>query len=415
MLDQTHSKDSPPKYFTDTMLVPKYVTQFRCLGGNCPDTCCAGWSINVDKDSFQEYRRVIQPTLKPLLKTFLIQVDKDSEDKHGRMNLRPTDSHCGLHAADGSCTIQQTLGEDALCDTCFAYPRNTVQFGERFEQTLTLSCPEAARLALTLPDAFEFVSAEFTARLATTLVFGPVGGYSHDQMDDVRFFCIQLFQTEGLSNTERLAALGWLCQQLDELVTNDTQATVGDLLSEMTSLVESGRIHSIVDQLSHRQEASVTIFATLFGSTSPSGSVSIWTQTLEAIRSGLGIDTNLDWEKISANYRYGNTLLMETGEMHAQLMGRYLLNDLVKEIFPWGRKSAMEHYRRLLTRYGILRLMLAGRAAGKGTALSAADMVETTQIFCRFYQHNMVFATKAENLLTSSNWTRLDHLYALLN
>lgn len=397
------------------MLVPKYVTQFRCLGSECPDTCCGGWSITIDKETFQEYRRIVQPQLKPLLQKYLVQVDKASYAKHAMIGLREADSHCGMHSNEGLCTVQQQLGEDALSDTCYIYPRSVVQFGDRFEQSLTLSCPEAARLALTQADAFEFGSSEFTTRLATTTVIGPIRGYTMEAMDEVHIFLIQLFQTPALSNTERLAATGWLCQQLDALVSANEQAKVGTLLAEMRDMVESGDIHAIVDQLNKQHEASATVFSILFGTKTASSQSPNQREILEQVRTGLEIDTNLDWAKIPANYARGSQLLQDDGGVYERLMSHYLLNDLVRESFPWTQTTAMEHYRRLLTRYGILRLMLSGVAAEQGTALNEAKMVHTIQVFCRIYQHNAVFAKQAEGLLAKSDWTQLERLYALLN
>ena len=407
---------SKPKYLTSTMLVPRYVTQFQCLGPECPDTCCAGWSINIDKETFQGYRRVVQPQLKPLIQQYLVQIDKDSFANHARLGLRKTDSHCGLHSTQGLCMVQQHLGEDALSDTCYIYPRSVVQFGDRLEQSLTLSCPEAARLALTQADAFEFVTSEFTTRLSTTTVITEaIRGFSMETLDEVHIFLIQLFQTPSLSNTERLATIGWLCQQLDALVAAHEQEKVNTLMAEMRDLVESGRIQPIVSQLNQQQDASVTVFSILFGTKLPPNRSTTQTEVLKQVQTGLGITPDIDWEKISENYARGTQMLREDSGIYDRLMSHYLLNDLVRETFPWTQASAMEHYRRLLTRYGILRLMLAGVAAAQGQAPDEATLVHTTYIFCRMYQHNLVFVSQAESLMAQSDWTTLDRLYALLN
>ncbi len=415
MTNSAQNKKSPPKYFSSLMLVPKYVTKFQCLGGECPDTCCSTWTINVDKATFQRYRRETHPEIKPLLQQFLVQEDKDSDVRHGKLNLRPSDSHCGLHTSEGMCPIQQKLGEDALSDTCYVYPRHVVQFGDRFEQSLTLSCPEAARLALTQDDAFEFVSADFTSRLATTPVIASTRGYSIEAMDEVRIFLIQLFQTAGLSNTERLVTVGWLCQQIDHLVASSMQSEVHTLLAEMTAMIESGSIHELVDQLNKQQATSVTVFSILFGVKSPQEVRDNQRDVLDRVRSGLGITADLPLETISDNYVRGSKILAEDGGAGEKLTSRYLLNDLIRETFPWTRASAMEHYRKLLTRYGILRLMLAGVAAELGNAPDDATIVQTIQVFCRIYQHNAAFSKRAESLLVQSEWTQLDRLYALLH
>jgi lysine-N-methylase len=415
MTKHIQSEEPVPRYFSSTMLVPKYVTQFQCLGGECPDTCCSTWSIDIDRETYDRYRRETHPALQPLLQQYLVQADDPSEVRHGKLNLRQSDSHCGLHSSTGLCPVQQQLGEDALSDTCYIYPRHVVQFGDRFEQSLTLSCPEAARLALTYDDAFEFVSADFTSRLATTPVITSIRGYSVEAMDEVRIFFIQLFQTPSLSNTERLVIAGWLCQQIDHLVTSNTQSGVDTLLAEMTAMVESGSIHAMVDQLNKQQATSVTLFSILFGAKSPQQVRGNQRDMLDRVRSGLGITADLPLAEISDNYLRGKKFLAEDGGISEKLASKYLLNDLIREAFPWTRASAMEHYRRLLTRYGILRLMLAGVAAEQNKALDEATIVQTIQVFCRIYQHNALFTKRAESLLVQSEWTQLDRLYALLN
>lgn len=415
MTNSAHNKTTPPKYFSSTMLVPKYVTKFQCLGGECPDTCCSTWSINVDKATFQRYRREVHPALKPLLQQYLVQEDKDSYARHGKLKLRPSDSHCGLHSSDGMCPIQQTLGEDALSDTCYIYPRYVVQFGDRCEQSLTLSCPEAARLALTEDDAFKFVSADFTTRLATTTVVASVKGFPIEAMDEVRVFLVQLFQTPSLSNTERLVTVGWLCQQIDRLVDTNAQTSIESLLGEMREMIESGSIHTTVSQLDKQQATSVTLFSILFGVKPPNETRGNQRDVLDRVRSGLGITSELSLVKISDNYVRGSQLLAADGGTCEKLVSRHLLNDLIRETFPWSQSSAMLHYRRLLTRYGIVRLMLAGMAAEKDSALDEAEIVRTIQVFCRIYQHNTAFSKQAEGLLVKSDWTQLDRLYALLN
>ncbi len=143
--------------------------------------------------------------------------------------------------------------------------------------------------------------------------------------------------------------------------------------------------------------------------------LSIETEVLKKVQIGLGITSNIDWAKISENYARGTHLLRADGGVYDEFMSHYLLNDLVREISPWTQVTAMDHYRRLLARYGILRLMLAGIAAADGHTPDQDSIVQATYIFCRLYQHNLAFASQAEKLLEKSGWTSLDQLYALLN
>ncbi len=402
--------------FTAPMLTPKYVTQFRCTGGECPDTCCMGWTISVDKDTFHDYRRVTHPTLKPLIKTHLVQLDKNSTANHGKFNLATSSSHCGLQTAQGMCGVQEHLGEGALSDTCYIYPRTVYKVGDRFEQCLTLSCPEAARLALTQDDAFEFVTSEFTSRQATTSELASVHGFDPITMDEVRVLCIQLFQTAELTNTDRLMLLGWLCSQLDELIASNSQGKAIDIVNQLRELVESGGFRTAVAQLASHPKLAANVFSILFGSPTGKGSSANQLAVVGWVIKGLGFDAKGAAEQsvLEDNYLRGLAHLEVNAVMMEQTYSRYLLNDLLREVFPWGRSSPMGHYRRLLTRFGILRLMLAAVAAAKNAPLDQDTVVQVTQVFCRLYQHNDQFATQADHLLTEADWGTLERLYTIL-
>ena len=36
-------------------LKPDYFEDFKCIAGECPDTCCAGWQIMIDEESLDYY------------------------------------------------------------------------------------------------------------------------------------------------------------------------------------------------------------------------------------------------------------------------------------------------------------------------------------------------------------------------
>ncbi|MFW5672498.1 MAG: flagellar protein FliB, partial [Acetivibrio ethanolgignens] len=38
------------------MLMPFYYQEFKCIGEKCPDSCCKGWRITVDEDSWRRYQ-----------------------------------------------------------------------------------------------------------------------------------------------------------------------------------------------------------------------------------------------------------------------------------------------------------------------------------------------------------------------
>lgn len=122
------------------IIKPDYYDRFRCLAGNCPDSCCKEWEVQVDSHAAAFYRKLsgaLGDDLRRVLRC---------ED--GETYITIADRRCPMWRQDGLCRIQAELGEDALCRTCREFPRLTHDYGDFVELGLELSCPEAARLIL---------------------------------------------------------------------------------------------------------------------------------------------------------------------------------------------------------------------------------------------------------------------------
>ena len=119
---------------------PDYFDRFRCLAGECPDSCCKDWQVQVDEASARRYR-ALTGALGEELRAALRQED-------GEAYLTVQDGRCPMWRRDGLCRIQAELGEKALCETCRRFPRLTHDYGDFVELGLELSCPEAARWIL---------------------------------------------------------------------------------------------------------------------------------------------------------------------------------------------------------------------------------------------------------------------------
>ena len=132
--------------------VPKYFNEFECISSECTDTCCAGWEIVVDDDTFEHYQKV-EGEFGDVLRN---QITLDDGD-----NIFVLKNHnCPFLNENGLCDIYSNIGEDSLCYTCKQYPRFTEEFGNLREIGLSLSCPEAARIILKDSKKIEFELSE---------------------------------------------------------------------------------------------------------------------------------------------------------------------------------------------------------------------------------------------------------------
>ena len=122
---------------------PNYYKKFHCIAGACPDTCCAGWEIPVDKASERRYRQA-RKSGDIQNQDFARKLKKHV--KHGR--IISEDVTCPFLNQDGLCEMYIELGPESLCHTCARHPRHMEDYGNLHEMLLLLSCPEAARLIL---------------------------------------------------------------------------------------------------------------------------------------------------------------------------------------------------------------------------------------------------------------------------
>ena len=122
---------------------PDYFDRFRCIAGECPDSCCKEWDVQIDEVS-AEYYRSLPGDLGDRLREVL-----HTEDGETVMTI--IDGRCPMWRRDGLCRIQAELGETALCKTCREFPRLTHDYGNFVEMGLELSCPEAAGIILSCP------------------------------------------------------------------------------------------------------------------------------------------------------------------------------------------------------------------------------------------------------------------------
>ena len=129
--------------------IPDYYNQFRCLAGECSDTCCAGWQIAIDRPSLRRYGKVQGPFRKKLVKSvnWLQGTFCQTEDKR-----------CAFLNEDNLCDMYAALGKKSLCRTCRLYPRHVEEFEGVREISLSVSCPEAARILLEKMEPVHFLT-----------------------------------------------------------------------------------------------------------------------------------------------------------------------------------------------------------------------------------------------------------------
>lgn len=131
--------------------IPDYYHEFSCIAGECEDTCCAGWQIVADEAALKKYKKVTGSFKKRLRKSINWKEGTFKQDKNKRCVFLNEQNLCDMYTA---------LGEKSLCRTCKMYPRHVEEFEDVREMTLSVSCPEVARILLGKKEPVRFLTYE---------------------------------------------------------------------------------------------------------------------------------------------------------------------------------------------------------------------------------------------------------------
>ena len=149
-----------------------YYKEFHCIADKCEDSCCAGWQIVIDEKSLTGYKRIASGIGMPD-KGQHRQQEKNC-DVRGAFRLRllasvnwakgifrqDRDKRCAFLNEENLCDLYINCGEKSLCKTCRLYPRHIEEFEGVREITLSISCPEVARILMEKKEPVSFLSYE---------------------------------------------------------------------------------------------------------------------------------------------------------------------------------------------------------------------------------------------------------------
>ncbi|OON85448.1 hypothetical protein BXO88_12385 [Oribacterium sp. C9] len=132
---------------------PEYFERFRCIGGACPDTCCAGWEVDVDPDSAEYYKSVKGE--------FGDRLRKHICEENGECYFPLAEKRrCPFLNDKNLCDIYSNIGEESLCQTCTEYPRYFMDIGNYEQMDMSLSCMELGRIFYTETDKIDYIRSE---------------------------------------------------------------------------------------------------------------------------------------------------------------------------------------------------------------------------------------------------------------
>ena len=193
--------------------VPEYYDEFSCIASRCKDSCCAGWEIDIDDESYEYYRSVEGPFGDRLRESMFV-----AEDGGYRFKLKGP-KRCAMLNDNNLCDLYTALGEEALCEVCTEYPRFSLVYGQVEQKALSLSCEEVGRILFGRTEPEQLIDIELP-------------GDCEDDEEDPQYVAfmewvqkeaVAILQNRELSITERTREfLAW-CDRVQTII-NYSQA-----------------------------------------------------------------------------------------------------------------------------------------------------------------------------------------------
>lgn len=130
---------------------PTFYKNFKCIAGDCPDSCCQGWEVDADSDSL-EYYKTLDNSLE--IKKRIDSVLSKDEFDNTIFTLAPK-KRCPFLNDENLCDMHIAIGGEHTPYTCRTFPRFIYDFGGTREIGISFSCPVASDMMYNT-ESFDF-------------------------------------------------------------------------------------------------------------------------------------------------------------------------------------------------------------------------------------------------------------------
>jgi lysine-N-methylase len=392
---------------------PKYADSFRCIGSACEDTCCAGWTVPIDRATWEKYQSLPESPLRVLMEANVLRNAECTEAGTAFAKIRMNGANqCPMLTEERLCRIHTELGEELLSHACATYPRIVHSLGGMEERALSLSCPEAARLVLLTPNL-----------LADAEQHEPAGGMSVPEIAGaatplpshfwpIRSVVLKLVGNRLYPLWQRLFLLDILCRRLDLIARGEEEQSVPVFLADFEATVANGALRAGMDELSTNRAAQLDVVLRLAGLMLHKSNIRPrFVECIQAFTAGIGNGPGATLESLAAHYSFAHDRLYAPFmDRHPHIMENFLVNTILRCQFPFGKDGMRagaqtdkaREFALLAAQFVLMRGLLIGVAGHHGSAFSTAHIVHTVQAASKHFEHHPEFPSMAHAMLVES-------------
>lgn len=397
------------------ILKPFYYDDFKCIGGECIDNCCRNnWRIDIDEKTYKKYKKLKGEWGKKINNNISRKRSNPNYLQYGKINLK--NNKCSLLSEDGLCTIHGSLGEDYLCNTCRAYPREIKKYGEIYERNLSISCPEVARYIIKSKDNFSFdLEDEKLSDLDKYyIVNNKYNEKLYNILWDTRSLAMEIIQFKEIEIWKRISFFKMLTDKVQSIINEKQYDNYEAVLSDFRNQIISINIINSLDKIYVIPEVKIKfIQASLQARVNQSSSSKKYYNLIREYNDLF--DKDMDFKS-----NVENIIKKEEGfNIYLKEQENILKNLLIYLIYKYFMKSLHTkdlnaEVNNIILSYVMMKMLLLARYNKNNKELSEDDFVEVFYLFSRTVEHNTVFLLNIYKDIKEAGYDTLAYMTILV-
>jgi lysine-N-methylase len=397
------------------ILLVNKTRDFACIGPECPDTCCAGWSVPVDGITLERWKH--HPDYPKIKKNLAIINNEDSSSTCAAyITQNDNTSACSFLDSNRLCSLHVSYGPDFLVNTCKKYPRVESSIDGILEKSYALSCPVAANLQLTSKDGLDLEiadSEEVAGPYYRTIINSDVSGFNPENRLSLRMLSLEITQNRNLSVASRLTLLGIFSEALQHAVRNRTplKACAAEY-RKLSSEASDESLHELFIKAPNSFEIKQSFLLLLLDTLMPfAKNHPIYNTFFGSWVSGIKLDLQNKTFDIHAYKKCRNRFLKEF--RYEYILENFLFHKVFSLQFPILTGSPLQEFFEIALSYCLIREHIISMYQNDAT-VSEADIVLLIQSYTKNYDHNEALREKIKLLLEENLITTLAHFCILI-
>lgn len=408
------------------MRYPMYLKEFKCIGGECEDSCCIGWDVDIDKFTFYQYESVSDSDMKNTLESNLIKNKNCQCDEIDFAKVKLGENkRCPFLKCDNYCVIHSNLGEEYLSNVCTSFPRVTNKIDGIYEMSLAVACPEAARILLLKKEGIEFSESDESLgkHIISSEVNTKVSKESYlpvEFLKEIRETSIKIIKNRKFSLDKRLYILGEFINALEDEYEYNCHNTLSFIREYDINTVEDSYEENSMNYI-----IQVDFFKKLLTMLRVEKDIDSdrFKEYSKEVKIGLNLDEEDYLAKNAKMYiKAFEEYEKEFIEKNTYIFENYIVNFIYSNLFPFcERESIFDSYIMLIIRYTFMRFYLVGmyiyhkkNKESLNKALSKEEVVRFIQCFSKVVEHHKTYLIDLLNYIKEHDFNNLEFVKTLL-